>query len=88
MVGYLVLFSKNIRLLFFRIVRRREVIRIFGEFKDIYFIFFYTLRSFKLLVYWYIYWFRRLFFLIVRGLGSFFGGCLIFKELYRNYFNK
>lgn len=37
MVGYLALPSKNIRLSPPRTVRRREVIRILGEFKDIYF---------------------------------------------------
>lgn len=90
MVGYLVLPTKNIRLSPPRTVRRREVIRILGEFKDIYFTSFHTPRSLKLLVHWYIYWLRRLavFFLIVRGSGSFLGGCLTFKELYRNYFDK
>lgn len=74
MVGYLALPSKNIRLSPPRTVRRREVIRILGEFKDIYFTSFHTPRSLKLLVHWYIYWLRRLFFSIVRGSGSFLGG--------------
>lgn len=82
MVGYLALPSKNIRLSPPRTVRRREVIRILGEFKDIYFTSFHTPRSLKLLVpvHWYIYWLRRLFFSIVRGSGSFFGGCLTSKN--------
>lgn len=49
MVGYQALPPKNIRLSPPGTVRRREVIRILGEFKDIYF------RSIqKVLSYWYI----------------------------------
>lgn len=53
MVGYLVLPTKNIRLSPPRTVRRREVIRILGEFKDIYFTVHPSTRQ-EALNYWYI----------------------------------
>lgn len=87
MVGYLALPSKNIRLSPPRTVRRREVIRILGEFKDIYFTSFHTPRSLKLLVHWYGYWLRRLFFSIVRGSGSFLGGGVLdFQRIIQKLF--